>query len=65
MSPRAGVSWLAAARARALIHGREYVLPDDLKALAIPVLSHRVFLKGGGSAVRVIEGALERVPVTL
>ncbi|MGK0482515.1 MAG: MoxR-like ATPase [Planctomycetota bacterium] len=65
VSPRAGVSWLFAARARALIHGRDYVLPDDLKALAIPVLSHRVFLKGGGSALRVIEGALERVPVAL
>ncbi len=65
VSPRAAVSWLVASRARALIHGRDYVLPDDLKALAIPVLSHRVFLKGGGSANRVIEGALERVPVTL
>lgn len=65
VSPRAAVSWLVAARARALIHGRDYVLPDDLKALAIPVLSHRIFLKGGGSALRVIQGALERVPVAL
>ena len=65
VSPRAAVSWLVASRARALIHGRDYVIPDDLKALAVPVLSHRVFLKGGGSALRVIEGALERVPVTL
>ncbi|MEM8710904.1 MAG: MoxR family ATPase [Planctomycetota bacterium] len=65
VSPRAAVSWLVAARARALISGRDYVLPDDLKSLAQPVLSHRVFLKGGGSAKAVIEGALERVSVPL
>ena len=33
-----------AARARALLEGREYVLPDDVKALAGPVLTHRLVL---------------------
>ena len=50
VSPRAAISWVHAARARALLKGRGHVLPDDLKALAQPVLGHRVFLEGGGDA---------------
>ena len=41
-SPRAGVSLLKAARAAALLDGRDYVVPDDVKALAPTVLRHRV-----------------------
>ena len=41
-SPRAGVSLLKAARAAALLDGRDYVIPDDVKALAPTVLRHRV-----------------------
>jgi len=41
-SPRASLVFLTAAKARAAIHGRAYVLPDDVKALAKPVLSHRI-----------------------
>jgi MoxR-like ATPase len=41
-SPRAAISLLAATKARAAIHGREYVIPDDVKALAQPVLAHRL-----------------------
>ncbi|HEY7685319.1 MAG TPA: MoxR family ATPase [Gemmatimonadales bacterium] len=41
-SPRAGVSLLKAARAAALLAGRDYVVPDDVKALAPAVLRHRV-----------------------
>jgi MoxR-like ATPase len=41
-SPRAGVSLLKAARAAALLDGRDYVVPDDVKALAPAVLRHRV-----------------------
>lgn len=41
-SPRAGLAWLRAARALALVEGRDYCVPDDFKALAIPVLGHRV-----------------------
>jgi len=43
-SPRAGIAWLAAARARAAMDGRDFVIPDDLKALAGPVLRHRLLL---------------------
>lgn len=41
-SPRAGLQLLAAARARAALQGREYVLPDDVQALAPAVLAHRI-----------------------
>ena len=65
VSPRAAMSWLHAARARALLDGRDYVLPDDLKALARPVLSHRIFLKGGGDAADLLDGIVSSVSVAL
>ena len=43
-SPRAAVMLANAARARAALHGRDYVIPDDVKALAISVLRHRLTL---------------------
>ena len=43
-SPRAGLMLLRAAKARALIQGRDHALPDDVQALADPVLSHRIML---------------------
>ncbi len=43
-SPRAGAMLALAARARAALQGRDYVLPDDVKALALPALRHRVIL---------------------
>jgi MoxR-like ATPase len=43
-SPRAAVLLANAARARAALHGRDYVLPDDVKALAISALRHRLLL---------------------
>jgi MoxR-like ATPase len=43
-SPRAGAMLALAARARAAVEGRDYVIPDDVKALALPALRHRVIL---------------------
>ncbi|MFM7350074.1 MAG: AAA family ATPase [Erythrobacter sp.] len=43
-SPRAAVLLANAARARAALEGRDYVIPDDVKALAVPVLRHRLTL---------------------
>ena len=43
-SPRAGAMLARAARARATLDGRAYVIPDDVKALAVPALRHRVIL---------------------
>ena len=43
-SPRAGVALFLASRAEALLAGRDFVTPDDVKSLALPVLRHRVLL---------------------
>ncbi len=43
-SPRAAAAIAAAARARAALDGRDYVVPDDVKALSLPALRHRVIL---------------------
>jgi MoxR-like ATPase len=43
-SPRASLSLYRATQALALIHGRDFVLPDDVKRLAVPVLAHRIVL---------------------
>jgi MoxR-like ATPase len=51
-SPRAGVMLARGARARAALDGRAYVIPDDVKALAVPALRHRVIL----SAAAQIDG---------
>jgi MoxR-like ATPase len=44
-SPRAGLMLLRAAKAHALMHAREHALPDDVQALAEPVLAHRLLLR--------------------
>jgi MoxR-like ATPase len=43
-SPRAGIALLRVAKARALADGREFVVPDDVKEVAVPVLAHRLIL---------------------
>lgn len=45
-SPRALLALMRACQAYAAIHGRDYVIPDDVKALAVPVLAHRVVPRG-------------------
>ena len=67
-SPRASVSLYRAAQARALLAGRDFVLPDDVVALAPPVLTHRILVDvdrelRGASPQGVIGEVLERVPV--
>ena len=54
---------LKACRARAVLDGREHLLPDDLKALAMPVLAHRIFRRDGGDARSVVEDVLSRTAV--
>ena len=44
-SPRAAVAWLNATKASACLSGREYVTPDDVKEVAVPLLRHRLLLK--------------------
>ena len=43
-SPRAAISLMTAARASAFLNDRDYVIPDDIKQLAVPVLAHRILL---------------------
>ena len=67
VSPRGSLALLRAARARALTDGREFLVPDDLKALAVPALAHRVLLRGTpGSetdAETVIAALRDAIPV--
>jgi MoxR-like ATPase len=63
-SPRGGLMLLAAARAHAALQGRDYVVPDDVQALAGPVLAHRIQTVGGVAAeaqMAIVEDALEEV----
>jgi len=64
-SPRAALAWLRASKARALLDGRDYVLPDDLKALAVPALAHRVFRTGGGPSAELVTECLQATEVPL
>jgi MoxR-like ATPase len=45
LSPRATLQLARATRAHAAAHGRDYAIPDDVKAVAVPVLAHRVVLR--------------------
>ncbi len=45
-SPRASILFSRACQAYAFVNGRDYVIPDDIKALAIPILVHRIIPKG-------------------
>lgn len=47
-SPRGAQALLRASQARALVQRRDYVLPEDVRQLAVPVLAHRVLARGGG-----------------
>jgi MoxR-like ATPase len=64
-SPRAGLMLLKAAKALAALSSRDHVLPDDVQAMAVSVLSHRLLLApeaAGVSRREIVEDALERVP---
>jgi len=65
VSPRGMLALLRACQAYALIHSRDFVLPDDVKLLAPPVLAHRIVLKGlyghGRRAEEVVGDALDAI----
>ncbi len=67
-SPRAGIALLRMAKALALAEGRDFLVPDDVKSLAAPVLSHRLILapearSAGLAAEAIVADALTRTPV--
>ena len=64
-SPRALLALMRCAQALAAIDGRDYVIPDDVKALAVPVFAHRMILRGarrGTTAAEYITDLLARIP---
>jgi MoxR-like ATPase len=69
-SPRSMLALTRTAQARAVTEGREFVLPDDVKALAPSVLGHRLLLRthggvAGGRGLEVVHDVLEQVPIPL
>ena len=67
-SPRSTLQLLRAARAQAALAGRDFVVPDDLQAVAVPVLAHRLVLTSEARAARrsatdLVRQLLERIPV--
>jgi MoxR-like ATPase len=67
-SPRSGIALLSLAKARALVEGRTFVVPEDVQALAVPVLAHRLILapeaRATGATVEELVGdALDGTPV--
>jgi MoxR-like ATPase len=67
-SPRAGIALLRVAKAKALVSGRDYVAPEDLKAVAPAVLSHRLILApearaAGLDGAALVRETVERTPV--
>ena len=66
-SPRGSLGLLRAVQALAMIRGREYAIPEDVKELALPVLAHRVILRHeerakGATSRGVLEELLDRLP---
>jgi len=69
-SPRGSLDLVHCAQSLAAMRGRDYVLPDDIKALAPPVLAHRLILRGEGGTGgrrpdRVVSRLLEEIPVPI
>jgi MoxR-like ATPase len=67
-SPRASIALLRASRAVAASEGRDYVVPDDVKALVIPVMAHRIIVSadaamGGRTPTAILTDILQEVPV--
>ena len=68
VSPRGSLALLAAARARAAVSGRSYVVPEDLRELAVPVFAHRMVMRedfgiAGEKARGAVRAALDAVTV--
>ena len=65
-SPRASIGLVLSAKARALLGGRNYVSPEDIKAMAYPVLRHRIILtfdadRKGITQDAVVKGIIENL----
>jgi MoxR-like ATPase len=67
VSPRGTLAFMRGVQAKALVNGRDYVVPEDVKAMAAPILAHRLVLSMEGelhaSKERVIDAVLEHIDV--
>jgi len=69
VSPRGALALTQASQASALLHGRDYVIPDDVKQLFLPVCAHRVvsksYLSNGdaNATARILQNILDQIPV--
>lgn len=72
-SPRGSLYYFRAIQACAFLHGRDYVIPDDVKGLALPLLAHRILLKSSTvfqenrveEAEKVVRQIVDTIPVPL
>jgi MoxR-like ATPase len=67
-SPRGSLGLFRTGQARAALDGRDFVLPDDIKALAVPVLAHRIIVSPAArlrelSSERIVTEILDNLPV--
>ena len=67
-SPRGSLAIFKLSRARSVFHGRDYVIPDDVKEIAAPALAHRLIMKAeswvrGTNPDQVLEDILKTIPV--
>ena len=62
-SPRAALGLQRACQARALLQGRDFVIPEDVQSLAVPCLAHRVGVRAGSHAEAAILAIVEATPV--
>jgi len=67
-SPRGSLAIFKLSRARAVFHGRDYVIPDDVKEVATPALAHRLIMKAeswvkGANPNQVLDDILKTIPV--
>ncbi|WIV19723.1 MoxR family ATPase [Paenibacillus polygoni] len=67
ISPRGSLAWMIASQAAAYLNGRSYVIPDDLKEVALPVLTHRIRTRyemvQSSDAERIIADLLQHIPI--
>jgi MoxR-like ATPase len=63
VSTRGAQALHRACRARAVVHGRDYVVPDDVRALLVPAWAHRLHLRGGTDAPTVLHEILATTPL--
>lgn len=63
LSPRAGIALLRAAKANALLHGRDYASPDDVQAMFVPTMAHRLHAvaRAGRGTVAQVQALLHTV----